>query len=91
MLTDHRYRLSSTSFFRLILDSSVRLSAGIQSAGDLVSETLDLSPAFSKGRQLFSFRFKSCLPVPEDKNEQQQSCISPEPDAKGNQQWARIG
>ena len=34
--------------FSLILDSSVGLSAGIQSAGDLVSETLmGSNPAFS--------------------------------------------
>ena len=39
----------------LILDSSESLSAGIQSAGDLVSETLGSNPAFSKGRQLVSF------------------------------------
>ena len=34
--------------FSLILDSSVGLSTGIQSAGDLVSETLGSNPAFSK-------------------------------------------
>ena len=39
MLADHRDRLSSSSF-SLILDSSVGLSAGIQSAEDWVSETL---------------------------------------------------
>ena len=43
--------------FSLILDSSVGLSAGIQSAGDLVSETLmGSNPAFSRGRQLLSIR-----------------------------------
>ena len=39
MLADHRDGLSSSSFC-LILDSSVGLSAGIQSAEDWVSETL---------------------------------------------------
>ena len=34
----------------LIIDSSVGLSAGIQSAGDSVPETLGSNPAFSKGR-----------------------------------------
>ena len=36
--------------FSLILDSSVGLSADIQSAGDLVSETLGANPAFSRGK-----------------------------------------
>ena len=40
MLADHRDGLSSSSFFSLILDSSIGLSAGIQSAGDSVPETL---------------------------------------------------
>ena len=53
----------------LILDSSVGLSAGIQSAGDLVSETLmGSNPALSRGRQLVSFRFEYRLPVPEHRN-----------------------
>ena len=52
----------------LILDSSVGLSAGIQSAGDLVSETPGSNPAFSSGRQLVSFRFEYRLPVPEHRN-----------------------
>ena len=53
----------------LILDCSVGLSAGIQSAGDLVSETLmGSNPAFSRGRQLVSFRFEYRLPVPEHRN-----------------------
>ena len=74
MLTDHRDGLSSSSF-SLILDSSVDLSAGIQSAGDLVSETLmGSNPAFSRGRQLVSFRFEYRLPVPEHRNLQQQIC-----------------
>ena len=56
-------------FFSLILDSSVGLSAGIQSAGDLVSETLmGSNPAFSRGRQLVSFRFEYRLPLPEHRN-----------------------
>ena len=55
--------------FSLILDSSVGLSAGIHSAGDLVSETLmGSNPAFSRGRQLVSFRFEYRLPVPEHRN-----------------------
>ena len=42
--------------FSLILDSSVGLSVGIQSAGDLVSEILmGSNPAFSRGTQLVSF------------------------------------
>ena len=67
MLADHRDGLSSLSF-SLILDSSVGLSAGIQSAGELVSETLGSNPAFSRGRQLVSFRFEYRLPVPEHRN-----------------------
>ena len=53
----------------LILDSSVGLSASIQSDGDLVSETLmGSNPAFSRGRQLVSFRFEYRLPVPVHRN-----------------------
>ena len=45
------------------------LSVGIQSAGDLVSETLmGWNPVFSRGRQLVSFRFEYRLPVPEHRN-----------------------
>ena len=41
----------------------------IQSAGDLVSETLmGSNPAFSRGRQLVSFRLEYRLPVPEHRN-----------------------
>ena len=54
--------------FSLILDSPVGLSAGIHSAGDLVSETLGSNHAFSNGRQLVSFRFEYRLPVPENRN-----------------------
>ena len=50
-------------FFSLILDSSVGLSAIIQSAGDLVSGTPGSNPAFSRGTQLVSFRFEYRLPV----------------------------
>ena len=50
MLADHRDVLFNSSF-RLILDSSVGLSSGIQSAGDSVPETLGSNPAFSRGRQ----------------------------------------
>ena len=55
-------------FFSLILDSSVGLSAGIQSAGDLIPDNLGSNPAFSRGRQLVSFRFEYRLPVPELRN-----------------------
>ena len=62
--------------FSLILDSSVGLSVGIKSAGDLVSETLmGSNPAFIRGRQLVSFRFEYRLPVPEHRNQQQQTCM----------------
>ena len=54
--------------FSFILDSAVSLSAGIQSAGDLVSETLGSNPAFNRGRQLVSFRFKYCLPALQHRN-----------------------
>ena len=78
--------------FKLILDSSVGLSAGIQSSGDLVSETLmGSNPAFRRGKQLVSVRFEYRLPVPEHHNLQQQICISPEPGAKASRQWGRVG
>ena len=54
--------------FSLILDSSVGLSASIQSAGDLVSGAPGSNPAFSRGSQLVSFRFEYRLPVPEHRN-----------------------
>ena len=54
--------------FSLILDSSVSLSARIQSAGDLGSGTPGSNPAFSRGTQLVSFRFEYRLPVPEHRN-----------------------
>ena len=54
--------------FSLILDSSVGLSASIQSAGDLVSGAPVSNPAFSRGTQLVSFRFEYRLPVPEHRN-----------------------
>ena len=41
--------------FSLILDSSVGLSAGIQSAGEQASENLGSNPAFSRGRHHFLF------------------------------------
>ena len=43
--------------FSLIRDSSVGLSASIQSAGDWVSGTPVSKSAFCRGTQLFSFRF----------------------------------
>ena len=68
MLADHRDGLSSSSFI-LILDHSIGLSAGIQSAGDSVPGTLlGSNPAFSRGRQLVSFQFENRLPVPEHLN-----------------------
>ena len=54
--------------FSLILDSSVGLSASIQSAGDLMSGTPGSNPAFCRGTQLVSFRFEYRLPVPEHRN-----------------------
>ena len=54
--------------FSLILDSSVGLSASIQSAGELVSGVPGSNPAFSRGTQLVSFRFEYRLPVPEHWN-----------------------
>ena len=42
--------------FSLILDSSVVLSASIQSAGDWVSGTPGSNPTFCRGTQLVSFR-----------------------------------
>ena len=58
MLADHRTGCR-VQVFSLILDSSVGLSASIQSAGDLVSETqMGSNPAFSRGRRLVSFRFE---------------------------------
>ena len=54
--------------FSLILESSVGLSASIQSAGDLVSGAPGSNPAFSRRTQLVSFRFEYRLPVPEHRN-----------------------
>ena len=54
--------------FSLILDSSVGLSASIQSVVDLVSGAPGSNPAFSRGTQLVSFRFEYRLPVPEHRN-----------------------
>ena len=54
--------------FSLILDSSVDLSASIQSAGDFVSGAPGSNPAFSRGIQLVSFPFEYRLPVPEHRN-----------------------
>ena len=51
-----RNGLSSSSLKSSILDSSVGLSAGIQSTGDPVPESLGSNPAYSRGRQLVSFR-----------------------------------
>ena len=54
--------------FSLIIDSSVGLSVGIQSAGDFVSETLGSNPAFNTARQIVSFQLEHRLPVPEHRN-----------------------
>ena len=54
--------------FSLILDSSVGLSASIQSAGDLACGAPGSNHAFSRGTQLVSFRFEYRLPVPEHHN-----------------------
>ena len=48
-------------YFCLILDNG--LPVGIQSAGDMVSETLGSNPAFIRGRQLVTFLFEYRLPV----------------------------
>ena len=68
MLKSMHNGLSSSSFYSLILDSSVGLSASIQSAGDFVSGTPGSNPAFSRGTQLASFQFEYRLPVPEHRN-----------------------
>ena len=66
----HR-RLSLWKSFRLILDSSVSLWVGIQSAGLFAVWDFPASnPAFSRGRQLVSLRFENPLPVPEQQNYQ---------------------
>ena len=64
MLADHRDGLSSSSF-TMILDSSVGLSAGIQSAEHSIQRTLGSRPAFRSRRKLVFFRFDipSLLPV----------------------------
>ena len=46
----------------------IALSAGIQSPGNLVSETLGSNPTFSRGRQLVCFRFEYRLSVQERLN-----------------------
>ena len=63
-------------FFSLILDSSVGLSAGIQSAGDSVPETLRSNPAFSRGRQLVSLESKiACLSQSIEINKNMHKCL----------------
>ena len=57
---------------------------GIQSAGDSVPETLVRILHWAEEG---NFRFENHLPVPEHRNLQQQTCISPEPGAKANWQW----
>ena len=58
----------SVQVFSLILDSSVGFSAGIQAAGDLVSETIGSNLAFSRWKQRVSFRFEYRLPMPKHRN-----------------------
>ena len=53
--------------FSLILDSSDSLSAGIQSAGDSILE-MGSNPAFSRGRQLVTFRLENQLPASDHQN-----------------------
>ena len=66
MLAQHRDIPGlARSSFCLILDSPVGFWVSIQFAGDLVSQTSQCRPAFSRGRQLFSFRFENRSPVPE--------------------------
>ena len=89
MLAYHRGGL--LSFFSLILDGSVGSSVGTQFAGDSVPETLGSNHAFSRGRQIVSFRLKKCLPVPEHLSQQPRTCISPEPGAKTKWQAGRVG
>ena len=61
--------------FRLVY--ACGLSAGIRSAGDSVPETLVSNPAFSRRRQLFSFRVNiiSLLPVYQNWYKQTCKCI----------------
>ena len=62
MLTHHRDRLLSLSFW-LILDSSVALRVGIQSAGDLVSQTSQLRiPHSAEEDNLSAFDSKITCP-----------------------------
>ena len=69
MLTDHRdERAIEFKFISLIIDSAVGLSAGNESAVDLMSETLGSNPAFYRVRQIVSFQFENRLPVPDDRN-----------------------
>ena len=85
MLADCRDRLLSSSF-RLILGSSVSLSAGIQSAGDLVPETLVQILHLAEEDNLSPFNLKiACLCQSIEINNKQyvqctpdisQSCIS---------------
>ena len=50
--------------FEMLTVSAQQLSVGIQSAGDLVSETLGSNPAFSVGRQLVFLRLENRLHMP---------------------------
>ena len=62
--------------FSLILDSSVGLSASIQSAGELVSGVPGSNPAFSRGTQLVSFRFEyRCLCQSIEINNNKHECM----------------
>ena len=61
MLADHRDELSSSSS-SLILDSSVDLSAGILSAGDLAYEILD-SVFYTELYLFYSIHFANFNPL----------------------------
>ena len=59
-------------FLAMIRHVKYQMSMSNRSAGDSVPETL--VPAFSRGRQLVSFRYENRLLVPEHRNWQQQTC-----------------
>ena len=70
----------------------VGVSASIRSAGNSVPKTLDSNPAFSRGRQLVSFRFENrFLACARASKLTTNMYISPEPDAKTIRQGGRVG
>ena len=60
------------------------------SAGDLVPETPDSNPAFSRGGQLAFCRFDITSLLPVHQNYHQEICILPEPGVKPCRQWGRV-